>query len=99
MPTEVDSIRNTVLECIRDFVPDDQTREIDDTTSPIRDLGLKSEDGVDYACSLSERLGFEIPYELNPFVDDKAQRPRTMGDIVSVVSALVRTGGSSDARD
>jgi hypothetical protein len=52
-------------------------------------LGLDSEDGVDLACTLSDKLNYNIPDKINPLVDDEKNRPRRVGEIVDLVYDLL----------
>jgi predicted aconitase len=66
--------------------------ELTDDTDPISGLGLKSEDGVDWACDL-EALGIEVPTKINPFVvDGQHPRPRRFGEIVQLLYGYVEHG-------
>ena len=83
-------IRQAIIDAMRDLVPDEAEDTITDSTDPIRGLGLDSEDGLDFACVISERLGFEIPANVNPFVDDDNHRARTIGEIVILIGELAQ---------
>ena len=84
-----DDIRNAVLECIKEVLDGRDAPEVTDRTNPVRDLGLDSEDGVAIACSLAEKFNCPIPDNVNPIVDDLKQRPRRVGEIVSLVEKLL----------
>ena len=82
-------IRDAVLECIREVLDGRDVPEVTDRTDPVRDLGLDSEDGVAIACSLAEKFDCPIPDNINPIVDDSKQRPRRVGEIVTLVEKLM----------
>jgi acyl carrier protein len=84
-----ETIREHIIAALHDLLGDKDVGSIDDDTNPIGQLGLRSPDGVDFACELSVRLGFEIPDKLNPLVDDERQRARTVREMVLVVSEIV----------
>lgn len=84
-----DEIRSCVIESLRHILGKQAVAHIGEDASPIRDFGLTSEDGVDYACTLSERLHYVIPHNVNPFVDDSGQRARTVGEIVDLACGLL----------
>lgn len=84
-----DEIRQCVMESIKELLLDNQSVVIEDTTDPIRHLGFDSFDGVAFACALSEKLGYFIPAEINPFVDDEGQKSRCLMEIVDVVFLLI----------
>ena len=78
-----DEIRGRVAESLREFLvslgQDDV--EVQDRARPIGDLGLDSADGIDWVLDLEE-IGFNIPTDFNPFVDDRRKRARRFGEIV-----------------
>lgn len=78
-------VHDRVVQCIREVLGDREVGEIDDTTNPIKDLGLDSEDGVALACALSEAFAFHMPDHINPLVDDKRRRGRRVAEIVDLV--------------
>lgn len=78
-----------VVDVIRHLVQDRDAEPINDQTDPIRGLGLESEDGLDFACEISERLGFHFPDDQNPFVDDDGRRPRRVGEIVDLIASTM----------
>lgn len=82
-----------VIESLKEFVSEDKKLVVTGETSPIRDFGLTSEDGVDYACSLSEKLNYYIPDNINPFVDDSIKRPRTVDGMVELLCKLISIEG------
>src|SRR6266513_1410516 len=63
---------------------------MDESTEPRKDLGMESLDGIPFACSLSERLGFEVPHDCNPLVDDERQRFRRVKEIIAFMQKLMR---------
>lgn len=85
-----DEIRNAVIASIRYLQTKSEDREIviTDSTKPITDLGFESDDGVDFACELSSRIGFQIPNDLNPFVNETGTRGLAVREIVSLVLEL-----------
>jgi acyl carrier protein len=85
----LEAIRDHVIAALHELLGDKDVDQIDDDTKPIGQLGLRSPDGVDFACELSERLGFEIPDTFNPLVDDERQRARTVGEMVVVLRELI----------
>lgn len=60
-----------------------------DRLRAVGDLGFDSHDGIAVACELSALLGFDIPNEINPLVDDEEKRGRTVQEIVDLISKLV----------
>ncbi|GEM_PF-882038 len=88
-----DDVRNLVTETIREILGEKEGVEIDEQTNPIRGLGLGSDDGVDFASGISEKLKYDIPNEINPFVDDTHHRPRRVGEIVDLLYKLLTAEG------
>ena len=61
---------------------------------PIGDLGLDSEDGIDWICDMDSQ-GFDVPNDVNPFVDKKGRRPRTVDEITDLLMRyVVEEGGN-----
>lgn len=84
-----DQVREIVLAALRDFLGEKAPKTITDSTDPIKDLGLDSPDGVDFACVLSELLGCEVPKDLNPLVDDARHCGRRVGAMIELLFELV----------
>lgn len=81
-------IRDCVIQSLREVLGNQQV-DIDEQTDPMRGLGLDSEDGVDFACTLSDKLKYEIPDKINPLVDDEQNRPRRVDEITDLVCKLL----------
>jgi acyl carrier protein len=86
-------VRALIIESIREVVENKDDVSIDDETDPIRELGLDSDDGVDFACAISEKLHYEVPDSINPFVSDKPTRSRRVREIVDLMCKLVEENG------
>lgn len=84
-----DEVRERVISSLRDVVEGDAPIEIDERTDPIKELGLDSADGVDYACLLEEKFSCRIPDDMNPLVNDARSRSRRVGEIVDYVFDLL----------
>lgn len=85
--------RAEILACVIDVLQGyvtDQGTPINEGTDPIRGLGLVSDDGLDFACEVSSRLGFHFPDDLNPFVDDSGQRARRVGEIADLIATMTK---------
>lgn len=89
MTLDRNKVRDYVIESLHEVVGSTDIPTIDEQTDPIRGLGLDSADGVDFACSLSDKLDYDIPDRINPLVDDKKRRPRRVGEIVDLVHKLL----------
>ena len=88
MEVNRDTVHDCVIKSLREILGKDAETAIDEETDPIRGLGLDSADGVDLACALSDKLGYDIPDSINPLVDDNQQRPRKVREIVDLVYKL-----------
>jgi acyl carrier protein len=86
-----DQVRECVIESVRELLEKTHMGKIDEQTDPIIGLGLDSEDGVDLACALSQKLNYDIPDKVNPLVDDEKRRPRRIGEIVDLMCKLLTT--------
>lgn len=62
------------------------------TSSPIDTFGLASIDGIEFAVLLEDKLGWALPQDVNPFVDDARKRARTVAEIVTWVGSVAATG-------
>jgi acyl carrier protein len=93
MALDRDKLRDCVIQSLREIVGDATVQAINEQTDPICGLGLDSADGVALACSLSDKLEFDIPDKINPLVDDQVRRPRRVGEIVDLVHKLLAAGG------
>lgn len=89
MTLDRDKVRDCVIQSLREVVGNADVPSISEQTDPICGLGLDSADGVALACSLSDKLDFDIPDRINPLVDDKVRRSRRVGEIVDLVHKLV----------
>lgn len=64
--------------------------EIKSTTRPIGDLpGFDSLNGVEATIEIGVRLDFEVPPDVNLFVDESGNAASTVTDIVDRVCGLV----------
>lgn len=84
-------VRGSVVEALAEIAQDGENVQISDQTDPFNDLGLESIDGVLFACALSDKLGFYIPDNINPLVDDARQRARQVGEVVDFICTLLKT--------
>lgn len=82
-------IARCVMSALAETAMEAETARITESTDPMQHLGLSSEDGLDFACTLSTKLGFEIDHNVNPFVDDERNRPRDVSDIILLVGRLL----------
>ncbi len=83
-------IEARIIEALQELLGAGFAGKISLRTNPIRDCGKDSEDGVEFACLLSERFGIHIPDKVNPFVDDARNRSRTVGEIAALMSKLLQ---------
>jgi acyl carrier protein len=83
------AIREGVIQAFHELLGPDDVTTIDEHTDPIKDLNRDSDDGVDFACVLSEKFGLEFPDKLNPLVDDERRRSRSVGEIVDLMCKLL----------
>lgn len=86
-----EQVKKEVIESLREMLVDDPDPDISEKTNPIIKFGLDSLAGVDYACTLSLKLKYTIPFKINPFVNDDLNQPRTIGEIVDLVCELLET--------
>ena len=82
-------IRKCVINVLRSMFKGEGCPEIDDLTNPIADMGFISDDGLDFACEISDQLSFHFPDDRNPFVDDAGHRARRVSEIVDLVCETI----------
>lgn len=58
-------------------------------TNLTSDLGLKSDEGVDFTLDLCDAFNVELPLDFNPFVHESGQKGRTFGEMVAQVARFV----------
>jgi acyl carrier protein len=83
-----------LLATLREFLGDKAPDQITEATDPFNDLGLDSEDGVDFACVLSEKFGCAVPNDVNPLVDDIRHCPRRIGETIDLMCELLQKSES-----
>jgi len=83
------NVRDLLLATLREFLGDKAPDQLTEETDPLKDLGLDSEDGVDFACVLSEKFGCTVPYNVNPLVDDARRCSRRVGDTIDLMCTLI----------
>lgn len=87
-------VRAAFMATLLEFLGARAPEAISDATDPIKDLGLDSADGVDFACVLSEKFACHIPDNLNPLVDDTRHCGRRVGDMIKLVTDLLEKESS-----
>jgi hypothetical protein len=84
-----EEVKRCMIETLQTLVQGDQVPPMDDTTDPLAGLGLESDDGLDFACVISEKLGFHFPDDKNPFIDDSGRCSRRIGEIVDMIMPML----------
>jgi hypothetical protein len=56
----------------------------------MRDLGLSSDEGVDFVLDLCEEFKFDFPKDFNPFVHGSGCRGRKLGEMVNAALSFVQ---------
>lgn len=87
-------VRDLFLATLRKFLDDKAPDEITEAADPLKDLGLDSEDGVDFACVLSEVFHCKVPDDVNPLVDDARHCPRSVGQAIDLMYNLIQRAGA-----
>src|SRR5438046_1449366 len=65
--------------------------KIHDQTHLKDDLGLSSDEGVDFALDLCDGFKTEFPLDFNPFIEDSGRRGRKFNELVQAVETLLST--------
>ena len=92
MADKLQQVLECVLELLEQMTAGSDHPKIGADTDPIRGLGLCSDDGIDFACEISARLGFHFPDDKNPFIDDTGHRSRPVAEIVTLVYSMLPSG-------
>jgi len=93
-----DDIKTVVIKSLLLLIAEKGVPEIGEGTDPIHELGLTSKDGLDLACILSDKLGYVIPDDLNPLVDDK-RRSRTVKEVIDFLFGLMEAAAKGAAHE
>lgn len=62
---------------------------VNDQTHLKDDLGLSSDEGVDFALDLCDGFKAEFPLDFNPFIEDSGRRGRKFKELVQAVETLL----------
>ncbi len=89
-PPNRNQVRDVLLATLREFLGDKVPAVVSEDTDPFKDLGLDSEDGVEFACVLSEKFGCKVPDDLNPFVDDARHCARRVSETIDLMCGLLQ---------
>jgi len=83
--------REAVVECLRRFLKSTgrPAIELSDRTRLIADLGLSSDEGVDFVLDLCDAFKFDFPTDFNPFVDQTGRRGLQLREMVNAVLSFV----------
>ena len=88
---ETSEVPDAVRECLEDFfrslnrdVPD-----FNDGTDLITGTGACSDEGVDFAIDLQDKLGVDVPNDFNPFVHESGRRGMRYGELVERAQRFV----------
>lgn len=85
-------IREIVEECLRFLAGEKFPDQLTDEMNVLQICGLDSEHGLEIACDLSAKLGFEIPNDDNPLVyEDRAtgrKRGRSLPEVIEHIEEL-----------
>jgi hypothetical protein len=83
VPTDRSAVEAAVYECLASFLPEGEP--FDQDTNPVCELGLTSEQGLEFACEVSRKLDRMIPGKMNPLFKEKSDRARNVGEIVDAI--------------
>ncbi len=79
---DIEQVEQMVIQSLSELLDslEKEVPEINSDSIPISDLGLTSDDGVDWVCDLDE-FGFHVPDNANPFTVDKSPKLRNIREI------------------
>jgi len=83
--------REAVIDCLRRFLESTGRAavELSDRIHLMRDLGLSSDEGIDFVLDLCDEFEFDFPADFNPFVHESGRRGRRLGEMVNAVISFV----------
>lgn len=90
-------VRSTVRSCLRDFLDSTGRTNVEfrENSHLIRDLGLSSDEGVDFVLDLCNALRVELPQDFNPFIHESGDRGRRVSEMIERVEHLVASAGTA----
>jgi len=82
-----DSTRERVLDCLRRFLKSTgrPSARLLGTMSLTRDLGLKSDEGVDFVLDLCKEFDFSFAGSFNPFVSPDGKRGLKIDEMIKAI--------------
>lgn len=93
-----EELANVLTECLSFIAEDDAPESPNSSMVVMTEWNLSSEDGVELACDLSERLSMEIPHTDNPLIEQDPIsgkcRARSFNEVVDYLEHLTVSIGS-----
>ena len=91
------SIQSTIRRCLRNFLDSTGRTAVKfgDNTNLIRDLGLSSDEGVDFVLDLCETLQVELPEDFNPFIHETGRRGLRVFEMIRRVESFASGTGAA----
>jgi hypothetical protein len=85
--TDSTLVRERVLGLLKQFLVTTgrENPVIADRTHLANDLGLSSDEGIDFVLDLCDVFAVEFPMDFNPFVHENGRRGRRFGEMVRTV--------------
>lgn len=83
--------REVVIACLQRFLESTGRPPVvlTDRIHLMRDLGLSSDEGVDFVLDLCDAFSFDFPDEFNPFVHENGRHGRRLGEMIKAVVSFV----------
>ena len=83
--------RERVESCLRRFLASTgrEKLDFDGRADLIQDLGLSSDEGVDFVLDLCDSFKFEFPTDFNPFIHEDGCRGRRVDEMVDAIEQLL----------
>ena len=81
------SERQRILGCLGRFLRSTgrQSRDLSDSTHLVNELGLTSDEGVDFALDLCDEFKLDFPGDFNPFIHSGGRRGLRVGEMVKTI--------------
>ena len=95
MTETTNTTESAVLGALQEMLQGKYSSPINGSDVPIGDLGLDSEDEIEFICLIEEKLGFEIDARHRPLADEANGRGRTVDETIAFVNQLVSQAGES----
>ena len=81
-----------ILNCLKRFIKSTGREHVDlrERSNLIQQVGMTSDEGVDFVLDLCKEFAFEFPNDFNPFIEADGRRGRTVRELIAAVESQLR---------